>query len=73
MKLFSYKGRDINGNMVSGRIFSATVNIAAKKLFAEQVIPIFIKEVSFYTNISYKLKPLLLRFAFIDKQDLVRF
>jgi len=73
MKLFSYKGRDINGNMVSGRIFSATVNIAAKKLFAVEVIPILIKEVPFYTKISYKIKPLLLRYMFIDKQDLSRF
>ena len=73
MNLFSYKGRDINGNLVSGRIFSATVNIAAKKLFAEEVTPISIIEVPFYKKILYKIKPFLLSYAFIDKQDLVRF
>ena len=60
MNLFSYKGRDINGNLVSGRIFSATVNIAAKKLFAEEVTPISIIEVPFYKKILYKIKPFLL-------------
>ncbi|MEE3003454.1 MAG: type II secretion system F family protein [Pseudomonadota bacterium] len=73
MKIFDYKGRDLDGKSVKGRIFSTTEHAAAKRLISEDVTPISIKKTAFYTELAFNLRPLVLKFCYVEKQDLIRF
>ena len=73
MKIYDYKGRDTEGNLVNGKIFSLSEHAAAKKLLSEDVVPVDIQKLSFLNNLIYNLRPLILRFTFVEKQDLIRF
>lgn len=73
MYLFKYKGRDQGGIAVHGKIMSISPNLAAKKLMGAGVVPLEIKRVSIFEQLSYRLRPLLLRFAIVEKQDILRF
>ena len=42
MKIFDYKGRDLDGKSVKGRIFSTTEHAAAKRLISEDdLLPLY--------------------------------
>jgi type IV pilus assembly protein PilC len=71
--LFRYKGRDESGTAVHGKIMSISPNVAAKKLMSEGVVPLAIKRVSLLEQLSYRLRPFFLRFAIVEKQDILRF
>ena len=53
MKIFDYKGRDLDGKSVKGRIFSTTEHSAAKRLISEDVTPISIKKTGFLHRIGF--------------------
>lgn len=73
MKIFDYKSRDLDGNLVSGKIFATSEHYAAKNLMSKDLIPVKIKKASIFTSLFYKIRPAILRFAIVEKQDLIRF
>ena len=73
MYLFRYKGRDHGGVAVHGKIMSLSATMAGKKLLQEGVVPIEIKRLSWFEQCVYRFRPWLLRFAIVEKQDILRF
>lgn len=73
MYLFKYRGRDPDGVMVRGKVMSVSPNFAAKKLMGEGIIPLQIKRVFVFEQLLHQLRPFLLRFAIVEKQDILRF
>ena len=73
MKIYDYSGRDTNGNLVKGKVFATSEHAAAKRLMNEDVIPVTIKKSAYIQRLLYIIRPLILRFAIVEKQDVIRF
>lgn len=73
MKVYKYKGYNVDGKKISGNILAINYYLAHQALLNDGIVSVDLYKAPYVINIYYLLKPYLLQYIKVNQDEIIRF